>query len=48
MIYPQKSGAMKFFNFIGNTFLQHYSVFYLKEKLLTLYVALKFFIKRIG
>ena len=22
-----KSGAMKFFNFIGNTFLQHYSVF---------------------
>ena len=28
--------------------MQHYSVFYLKEKLLTLYVVLKFFIKKIG
>jgi hypothetical protein len=42
MIYPQKNGAMKLFNFIGNSFFASFLVYYLKKKLQIHYVVLKF------
>ena len=47
MIYPQKEGAMKFFNFIGNSiFASLFSLLF--KKIQILYVVLKFFTKKIG
>ena len=47
MIYPQKDGAMKLFNFIGNSIFAVYSAYYLKKSQ-THCVVQKYFTKKIG
>ena len=47
MIYPQKDGAMKKFNFLGNSFFAFYSVFYSKKNYRFL-CGTKIFYKKIG
>ena len=48
MIYPQQEGAMKKFNFLGNSFFAFLFSVLFKKKLLILYVEQKFFIRKIG
>ena len=48
MIYPQKDGAMKFLNFIGNSFFASLFSVLFRKKLQILYVEQKYFTKRIG
>ena len=48
MIYPQKEGAMKKFNFLGNSFFAFLFSILFKKRLRILCAAQKFFIKKIG
>ena len=47
MIYPQKDGAMKFSNFIGNSFFFGLFSLLFRKKLQILCVELKYFTRKI-
>ena len=47
MIYPQKN-AMKFFNFIGNSFFASLFSILFKKKITDTFVVQKYSIKKIG